>query len=148
MPAGWKAGRQGGHEAGKLENPNDEGRKFMEDERWAKLEVWKLADELAYNTYIATRGFPKEEIYGITSQLRRSALSIPTNIVEGYSRKGNKELAHFINISLGSLAEVKYLIYFSNRLRYFQENSYKELRKGYDILGKMLWRFYEKIRSN
>jgi four helix bundle protein len=137
-----------GLEAGKLENPNDEGRKCMEDERWAKLEVWKLADELAYNTYIATRGFPKEEIYGITSQLRRSALSIPTNIVEGYSRKGNKELAHFINISLGSLAEVKYLIYFSNRLRYFQENSYDELRKGYDILGKMLWRFYEKIRSN
>jgi len=120
----------------------------MEDERWTKLEVWKLADELARNIYIATRSFPKEEIYGITSQLRRAALSIPTNIVEGYSRKGNKELAHFINISLGSLAEVKYLIYFSNRLRYFQKNSYNELRKGYDILGKMVWRFYKKIRSN
>jgi four helix bundle protein len=112
------------------------------------LEVWKLADELASQVYKATKNFPKEEIYGITSQLRRAALSIPTNIVEGYSRKGNKELAHFINISLGSLAEVKYLICFSNRLRYFQENSHKELRKGYDILGKQVWRFYEKIRRN
>ena len=109
----------------------------MEISRWACLQY-----------LYATRGFPKEGIYGITSQLRRSALSIPTNIVDGYSRKGNKELAHFINISLGSLAEVKYLIYFSNRLRYFQENSYNELRKGYSILGKMVWRFYEKIRSN
>lgn len=51
----------------------------MEEERWQKLEVWKLADELAFKIYTATRSFPKEEIYGITSQLRRSALSIPTN---------------------------------------------------------------------
>lgn len=51
----------------------------MEDERWAKLEVWKLADELAFQVYKATKNFPKEEIYGITSQIRRSALSVPTN---------------------------------------------------------------------
>ena len=121
---------------------------MMEEERWQKLEVWKLADEMAYRVYKATQNFPKEEIYGITSQVRRAALSIPTNIVEGYSRKGDKELARFVSISLGSLAETKYLLYFSNRLGYFKENVYNELKDGYDKLGKLLWRFYEAVGGN
>ena len=118
----------------------------MEEERWQKLEVWKLADELAFQIYGATRSFPKEELYGVTSQLRRAALSIPTNVVEGYSRKGDKELAHFINISLGSLAETKYLTYFSNRLGYIKDEDYTKLKEGYDNLGKLLWRFYQAVR--
>ena len=64
----------------------------MGEERWQRLEVWQLADEMAYRVYMATRDFPQEELYGLTSQLRRAALSVPTNIVEGYSRKGQKEL--------------------------------------------------------
>ena len=103
----------------------------MENERWQKLEVWRLADELAFQVYKATKNFPKEEIYGITSQIRRSALSVPTNIVEGYSRRGDKELSHFINISLGSLAEAKYLLYFSNRLGYVKGQDYKRLKADY-----------------
>jgi four helix bundle protein len=158
MPEGWKAHRLGSQEAGRLVGKKAikpgslkvrsiRGEGLMQEERWAKLEVWKLADELAYKIYTETRSFPKEEIYGITSQIRRAALSIPTNIVEGYSRKGDKELAHFVNISLGSLGEVKYLIYFSNRLGYFQDAEYKELRDGYNALGKMLWKFYDAIRD-
>ena len=119
----------------------------MEEERWQKLEVWKLADELAFKGYKGTQNFPREEIYGITSQVRRSALSIPTNIVEGYSRKGDKELAHFVNISLASLAETKYLIYFSNRLTYFENHVYKELKTGYEKLGKLLWKFYRAVKD-
>ena len=118
----------------------------MDEERWEKLEVWKLADELAFQVYKATRNFPKEEIYGLTSQLRRSALSIPTNIVEGYSRKGDKELSHFINIGLGSLAETKYLSYFSNRSSYLEKHTYSELKADYEKLGKLLWKFYEAVR--
>jgi four helix bundle protein len=121
---------------------------IMENERWAKLEVWKMADDLAFEIYRRTQQFPKEEIYGITSQIRRAALSIPTNIVEGYSRKGDKELVRFVNISLGSLAETKYLLYFSNRLGYFKTDTYNELKKGYDTLGKLLWKFYEKVKTN
>jgi four helix bundle protein len=121
---------------------------MMQEERWQKLEVWKLADELAYRVYKVTQNFPKEEIYGLTSQVRRAALSVPTNIVEGYSRKGDKELARFINISLGSLAETKYLLYFSNRLGYFRDGKYIELKNGYNTLGKLLWRFYESVRGN
>ena len=120
----------------------------MENERWAKLEVWKLADEMAYQIYMATQNFPKEEIYGSTSQIRRDALSIPTNIVEGYSKKGDKELSRFVNISLGSLAETKYLLYFSNRLGYFKRDTYIELKKGYDTMGKLLWKFYKKVKTN
>jgi four helix bundle protein len=119
----------------------------MEEERWQKLEVWKLADELAFKVYKGTQNFPREEIYGITSQVRRSALSIPTNIVEGYSRKGDKELAHFVNISLASLAETKYLIYFSNRLGYFKKAEYSNLKNGYNTLGKLLWKFYEAVKG-
>ncbi len=88
-----------------------------------------MSDELAFQVYKATKQFPKEEMFGLTSQIRRAALSVPTNIVEGYSRKGDKELARFINISLGSLAETKYLLYFSDRLGYFKDDSYQKLKK-------------------
>ena len=109
--------------------------------------MWKLADDLAYRTYLATRSFPKEEQYGVTSQLRRAALSIPTNIVEGYSRKGKRELSHFLNISLGSLAETKYLLHFSRRLSYLSGDAYRDLADDYARLGQRLWRFYETVGS-
>ena len=102
---------------------------------------------LAYHVYKATQNFPKEEIYGLASRVRRAALSVPTNIVEGYSRKGDKELTRFISISLGSLAETKYLIYFSHRLEYLSDNEYDKINKGYEKLGKKLWKFYESIRG-
>jgi four helix bundle protein len=59
------------------------------DNRWKSLEVWEKADELAFSIYELTKRFPKEELYGSTSQIRRASLSIPTNIVEGYSRNGD-----------------------------------------------------------
>jgi hypothetical protein len=59
------------------------------EDRWKSLEVWKKADELAFRIYELTKRFPKEELYSLTSQIRRASLSIPTNIVEGYSRKGD-----------------------------------------------------------
>ena len=120
----------------------------MSDDRWKKLEVWKLADELAHRVYVSTRKFPKEELYGLTSQIRRAALSIPTNIVEGYSRRGDKELAHFLNISFASLAETKYLLYFAHSLKYISDDDYKDLEKGYDELGKRLWTFYQKVKQS
>ena len=112
------------------------------------MEAWKLADELAFRIYGATKDFPKEELYGLISQIRRAALSIPTNIVEGYSRRGDKELSHFLNIALGSPAETKYLTYFSGRLGYFERSEYTELKQGYDKLGRLLWKFYETVKSS
>jgi four helix bundle protein len=66
---------------------------------YKKLIVWHKADDLAHEVYKATKDFPKEEMYGITSQLRRAVLSVPTNIVEGYGRQGTNELKHFVNIA-------------------------------------------------
>lgn len=119
----------------------------MSEDRWKSLDVWKLADELAYKIFLASRNFPKEEIYGLIAQLRRAALSVPTNIVEGYSRKGDKELAHFINISLGSMAETKYLLHFAQCLGYLGDAEYKEMKDGYERLGQKLWKFYETVRN-
>ena len=117
-------------------------------DRWRSLEVWRLADDFARKIYEATKGFPKEELYGITSQLRRAALSVPTNIVEGYSRRGDRELARFIDIALGSLAEVKYLLHFSHSIMYLSAADYRELSEVAQHLGGKLWKFYEKVRED
>jgi four helix bundle protein len=118
----------------------------MSEDRWKSLDIWKLADSLAFNVYKLVQNFPKDERFGITSQLRRAALSVPTNLVEGYSRKGDRELANFVNIALGSFAETKYLLYFSHRLGYLTDEQHKNLEAQSDVLGKKLWRFYEKLR--
>jgi four helix bundle protein len=116
-------------------------------DRWRKLEVWQMADDFTYDVYQVTRGFPQEELYGITSQLRRAAISVPTNIVEGYSRRRDRELARFLEISLGSLGESKYLVHFSNRLSYLRESDYQRLSEGAGHLGQKLYRFYERVKS-
>jgi four helix bundle protein len=110
-----------------------------------KPTVWKKADELAYQVYMVTRSFPKEETYGLTAQLRRAALSVPTNIVEGYGRQGKKELKQFVNISLGSLAEARYLLYFSERLGYLQAKQRMLLNDLAEQVGKLLWKFYKSL---
>lgn len=109
------------------------------------LKVWQKADELAFEIYRLTKKLPKDEIYGLTSQLRRAALSIPTNIVEGYARKGDKELARFVNISIGSLAEVEYLLSFARRLEYFSGGDYEKIETLRNEVGGLLWSFYKKV---
>ena len=116
-------------------------------ERWQNLDIWKEADDLAYRVYCSTSRFPKEEIYGVTSQLRRAALSVPTNIVEGYSRRGDKELSRFVNIALGSLGETKYLIMFSYKLGYLNDPEHQQLWEVAGDLGRKLWKFYERVRE-
>ena len=86
------------------------------------LKVWQKTDELALEVYRVTKKYPKDEIYGLTSQLRRAVLSIATNIVEGYGRKGDRELARFVSIAIGSISETEYLIDFSKKLGYLNES--------------------------
>lgn len=88
-----------------------------------------------------TKDFPKEEIYGITSQLRRSALSVPLNIVEGYARNNKKEFKNFLRIALGSLTETEYLLSFCLRLGYLKDAQYKDIESQRKEVGCMLWRF-------
>ena len=98
-----------------------------------------------YQVYLETKGFPKDELYGITSQLRRAAISIPTNIVEGTGRQGRKELKQFANIALGSLAETEYLLEFCSRLKYLSEESYQKLEDLRNQVGGLLWKFYKSL---
>jgi four helix bundle protein len=114
----------------------------MAETGYKKLIVWKKADELAYQVYLATKSFPKDEIYGITSQLRRAVLSIPTNLVEGYGRQGKKELKQFVNISLGSSAETDYLLDFCLRLGYLSQENHNQLKSLHKDVGSLLWKFY------
>jgi four helix bundle protein len=116
-------------------------------DRWKNLDVWNLADALARQVYQATKHFPRDELYGITSQLRRAALSVPTNIVEGYSRNGDRELARFLDIALGSLAEVKYLLHFSKGLGYISDSEYSVLSTASSEVGAKLWQFYTKVKQ-
>jgi len=112
---------------------------------YKKLVVWEKADELAYQVYLETKKFPKDELYGITSQLRRAVLSIPTNIVEGTGRQSKKELKQFVNIALGSLAETEYLLEFCLRLGYLTEKGYKRLENLRSEVGALLWNFYQSL---
>ena len=110
---------------------------------YKKLIVWQKSDELAYQVFLETKGFPKEETYGITSQLRRAAFSIPTNIVEGTGRQGKNELRQFINIALGSLAETEYILDFCRRLSYLNKEQYEKLESLRKEVGGLLWNFYK-----
>ena len=109
------------------------------------LIVWQKADSFAFQVYKKTTSFPKEELFGITSQIRRAVLSVPTNIVEGYTRKGDKELLRFLNISLGSLAETEYLLDFALRLGYLSRNDLDQLELLKDDLSRSLWSFYKSV---
>jgi len=117
----------------------------MELKGYKKLIVWRKADELAFEVYIATKNFPKDEIYGITSQLRRAVLSVPTNIVEGYGRQGRRELRQFVNIALGSLAETEYLLDFSLKLGYLIKTKHNKLQSLRQETGALLWKFYKSL---
>jgi four helix bundle protein len=85
---------------------------------YTKIEAWKLADDLTVAIYERTQRFPKEEIYGLTSQLRRASYSVPANIVEGSSRESKKDYLHFLYIARGSLSETQYFLHLAHRLRY------------------------------
>ncbi len=87
-----------------------------------KLKAFQLADEIALATYQETKLFPKEEIYGLTSQMRRAAVSVPSNIVEGCARESLPDYLRFLGIAFGSLKELHYQYSLAKRLEYLGEN--------------------------
>lgn len=112
---------------------------------YKNIKAWQLADQLALKVYSVTRRFPKEEIYGITSQLRRAAISVPTNIVEGASRNHKKEYLHFLYIARGSLAETEYLVSVAHRLEYVPEGNECEHLKN--LISDVHSKLYGLIKS-
>jgi four helix bundle protein len=102
------------------------------------LEVFRLSHSLVLNVYKLTEKFPQEERFGLISQMRRSAYSIPMNIIEGSNRLDTKDYRRFVGIAKGSAGEISYQILLAKDLGYVSEEIYSEMREKYEIVIKML----------
>jgi four helix bundle protein len=112
--------------------------------RHEKLKVFALADELAVDVYKLTRQLPPDERFGLQSQIRRAAVSVPTNIVEGAARRGDRAYASFLMTALGSASEVRYLLGLATRLKMVDG---KPLEARYDELVRGLQALLDSLRA-
>lgn len=113
----------------------------------SKLQIWTRAVNLGGWVYEVTELFPQSELYGLTSQMRRAATSVPSNIAEGSQRGTNKDFAKFILIAKGSLAEVQSQVSISRRAGYVSEAESEKLLKEIDELHRMLFAFHSRLVS-
>jgi len=109
------------------------------------LDIWKRGIVLVEDIYKITKSFPKEETYGLTSQLRRAAVSIPSNISEGFARFYNKQYKQFLYTSLGSCAELTTQIIIASRLNYIENNRVDKLLSDIDQISKMTMSLIKKL---
>jgi len=114
---------------------------------YPNLKVWTKAHQLALAIYAATQGFPKEETYGLRSQLRSASSSIGTNLAEGCGRDGDKEFARFVHFSIGSANELDYQLHLSRDLRLIRSTQYGDLHKRVTEIKKMLVSLLRKLRA-
>jgi four helix bundle protein len=114
---------------------------------YKKLEVWQKAHLLAINAYEATKTFPKDELFGLTSQIRRACISIPSNIAEGCGRGGNTELCQFLKIALGSINELEYQLLLAFDLKLLNINNHENLDKQINEIKAMIITLIKVISS-
>jgi len=120
----------------------------MQISSFRDLKVWQKAHKLVLAIYKETKGYPKEEIYGLTSQVRRAVVSIAANIAEGKKRKSVIDYLHFLNMAETSLEEVKYYIILSHDLGYTEKNIMDELQGQAQEVGLMLNGLMESLRKH
>jgi four helix bundle protein len=118
---------------------------MMKDFR--QLKVWEKAHHLALEVYKATTTFPKEELYGLMSQLRRASVSIPTNIAEGCGRNTDADFARFLQIAMGSASETQYEIILAFDLGFLSKAQFESLQAQAEEVKKMLASFLETLRT-
>ena len=106
--------------------------------KFKELKVWQKAIQLVTKIYFLTSTFPKEEIYGITSQIRRCAISIPSNIAEGAGRKSKKDFSRFLDIAKGSTFELETQLMISKELKFLIEDDFNDATKELDEIQKMI----------
>ncbi|HKW17405.1 MAG TPA: four helix bundle protein [Terriglobales bacterium] len=111
-----------------------------------ELQVWRKAHEMTIAVYVATKNFPSDERYGLTSQLRRSASSIGSNIAEGCGRRSDGEMARFLQIARGSASEVEYQVFLARDLQYLREEEFRKLSFQADELQRMLTALIQRFR--
>jgi|SRR5699024_6131606 len=113
-----------------------------------KLSVWEKSHELTLAIYKSTSSYPKEELYGLTSQMRRSASSVPSNIAEGCGRNTQPQFVRFLNIAFGSASELEYQIILSRDLEFIDSNTFKELSQNTTEIKRMLYSLIQKVSSD
>ena len=113
-----------------------------------RLMVWEKAHALTLAIYRATTDFPKEEIYGIRSQMRRCSASIPANIAEGCGRTGNGDFHRFLNIAAGSLFELEYFVLLARDLGFLRLDTYEALTKDAREVQRMLGSLLRKVETS
>ena len=111
----------------------------MDSRPHRKLNVWKKSMNFVKHVYQATETFPKSEIYGLSSQMRRSAVYIPSNLAEGAARKGKKEFSQYLNIAQGSISEIDTQIELSFILNFIEKDVYNDLMDELNTISKMLF---------
>ena len=112
-----------------------------------ELTVWKKSHDYVLEIYKTTHTFPKEEMYGLVSQIRRSAVSISANIAEGCGRNSDAELRRFLVIAYGSASENDYLLFLSKELNYIDSDSYKVIYEKLNGIRRMLNSFIQKLNK-
>ena len=112
------------------------------------LLIWQKSMVLVTKVYTVTNNFPKEEVLGLTSQIKRSAISIPSNIAEGLGRESNKEFLRFLNISIGSLFELQTQLEIAKNIIYLDEETFNNLYEDTRELERMIVSFTNKIKNN
>lgn len=105
------------------------------------LKVWEKTHQLTLDVYKATKGFPDDERFGLTTQLRRACSSVPTNIVEGFKRQGKKDQAHFFNVAQSSLEETKYHLILAHDLSYLHSDIFENLMTRSEEASRMLYAY-------
>ena len=113
-----------------------------------ELKVWEKSHHLALAAYKSTGKFPKDEVYGLTSQIRRSCASIPANIAEGCGRSGEAELARFLQIAMGSASELEYHLLLSRDLGLMNVADYDQLAQDTTEVKRMLAAFIQKLKAD
>ena len=116
--------------------------------RFTDLEVWKKAHALVLEIYGVTKDFPREELFGLRSQMRRAAVSIPANIAEGYCRRSRPDYLRFLSISQGSIGEIDTLLSLARDLSYLDAATGQQLAGVVDEIGKMLTRLTQNLRAS
>lgn len=111
------------------------------------LKVWERAHAFMLTLYRSTNAFPREEVYGLTSQIRRAAVSVQSNIVEGCGREGDRELARFCQIAMGSASEAEYQLLLAHDLGYMESKEYQELNQQLCEVKRMLNGFIQKLKG-
>ena len=116
--------------------------------QFERLIVWQKAHQLVLTIYRLSSAFPNEEKYGITSQIRRSTISIAANIVEGYKKRTSKDFRHYLNIAEGSLEETKYYLLLVHDLGFINREKYLQLSSLSDEIGRMLHQLQKHLTTS